>query len=755
MASNTVEQIFVELLLNAKGYNKDAEQAIKKSDKLEGGLKGVEKQSKSTGKNLEALTGGLGKVVKGIAGLATVIAAGTGLLKLAEEARKANDELNFLSQNLGMSSQNVKAWQGAAAAMGGSAQGMSNDMKNLNSSMNDFKMTGESSMLPMFNTLGVSMVDAQGKIRDTDKVMLDLADSMSRMNREEAVLMGQKLGFDEGTVNTLLQGRDAMKQMVDYHKQMYSSSKEELEASRKLSENQAKLGAHWASMKLMIGNAIVPLLIKMSDIALKFFEFLQRHQKTVKNVFQGLGIFLGMLVVPLLGKALLALTAFIAPFAPFLLVVGAIGAAFILLYDDYKTWAEGGNSLFNWGAFSDYINNAKFSVDNLKNGFAYLLTGYTTWAKAADGGREWLKLKGFIDENGVSVNSLLNGFRNLSNELIQSAIPTLKGYGSILSKLFSGDFKGAISEANDMALEFGRRVWDAIPTFDQFGARLAGSVDVATGQEVGTLAGTSVMNEDAAKGGSTQGRGGFKGFGSDVDAYIKESSKRYGIDEKVLRGFVKMEAGWTGKMSPTGAIGTGQFIQSTWNGLAKTAEGKAIGMTEINKSNFRKSNDPRYNKRVNTLATGLLAKQNADILRKNGLAVTGENLYMLHNIGPGVISALKGGSVSAATEKAMRQNGKRPNESAAQFAKRQQGIFSGHYGAANAISQGATQAQATMPQANVPSGAAKSSNGKTTNVDVNINKVEVKSTASTITGTVNDAMTAAQNSFFQLVGSMN
>ena len=454
MASNTVEQIFVELLLNAKGYNKEAEQTIKKSDKLEGGLKGVEKQSKSTGKNLETLTGGLGKVVKGIAGLATVIAAGTGLLKLAEEARKANDELNFLSQNLGMSSQNVKAWQGAAAAMGGSAQGMSNDMKNLNSSMNDFKMTGESSMLPMFNTLGVSMVDAQGKIRDTDKVMLDLADSMSRMNREEAVLMGQKLGFDEGTVNTLLQGRDAMKQMVDYHKQMYSSSKEELEASRKLSENQAKLGAHWASMKLMIGNAIVPLLIKMSDIALKFFEFLQRHQKTVKNVFQGLGIFLGMLVVPLLGKALLALTAFIAPFAPFLLVVGALGAAFIALYDDYKTWAEGGNSLFNWGAFSDYINNAKFSTENLGKGFLHLIGDYESWADVAQDGKAWLKLKGFIDDNGVSLKSLANGFRNVAEELVKSTIPTLKGYGEILSKIFSGDFKGAAFQAGQMIRNF-------------------------------------------------------------------------------------------------------------------------------------------------------------------------------------------------------------------------------------------------------------------------------------------------------------
>ena len=111
MASNTVEQIFVELLLNAKGYNKDADEAVKKSEKLEKGLGGTEKQAAKTNKSIANFTNGLGKAVKGVAGFAAVIAAGTGLLKLADEARKANDELNFLSKNLGMSSQEVKAWQ--------------------------------------------------------------------------------------------------------------------------------------------------------------------------------------------------------------------------------------------------------------------------------------------------------------------------------------------------------------------------------------------------------------------------------------------------------------------------------------------------------------------------------------------------------------------------------------------------------------------------------------------------------------------
>ena len=71
MASNTVEQIFVELLLNAKGYNKEADDAVKKSEKLEKGLGGTEKQAVKTDKSIAKFTTGLGKAVKGVAGFAS------------------------------------------------------------------------------------------------------------------------------------------------------------------------------------------------------------------------------------------------------------------------------------------------------------------------------------------------------------------------------------------------------------------------------------------------------------------------------------------------------------------------------------------------------------------------------------------------------------------------------------------------------------------------------------------------------------
>jgi hypothetical protein len=174
-------------------------------------------------------------------------------------------------------------------------------------------------------------------------------------------------------------------------------------------------------------------------------------------------------------------------------------------------------------------------------------------------------------------------------------------------------------------------------------------------------------------------QGTFRGFGEDMDGYIRETAARYPIlPEDELRGFIRMESGWTGAMSPTGAIGTGQFTAGTWNRLI-TRGGAQIGMTPITgiyseetdakgkkirphiqpnpKGNFRTPEDPRFNRRVNTLATGLLAAGNAEILKRNGIPITGANLYMMHNIGPGIIAVMKGQPASDATLLAMRQNG--------------------------------------------------------------------------------------------------
>lgn len=482
MAENIVESIIVKLGLDGSQYNQEADKAVKKNQTL----------NKSVGETDKVV----GAVTKTVAKWFSALAVATGVAKMIDEVQKLNEELFHLEKNLGMSSQTIKNWQGAAGAMGGSAQGMTESIKTLNMGMNDFVMMGDTSLLPFFNALGVSMVDANGKLKETDAVMLDLADSFSEMDREQAFSIASKMGIDEGTFNTLVQGRKEMEKMLEYQSKMYKSSEEELKASRALAQNRALLGQHWESLKTMMANAIIPLFVKLSEVALSIFEYLQENQQAVQAVFKGISFVVGAILIPILAKATVAALAFMAPFLPFIAVVGALGAAFGLLYDDYKTWAEGGKSLFDWGAFATYIDNAKFSTDNLKNSFAYLLTGYKDWASAAEGGKEWLKLKGFIEDNNVSVGSLTNGFKNLARELMSDVIPTLKGYGSILSKLFSGDFRGAVSEAKEMGLEYWKR---ATASGNAMGERLRGALDIATGQEVGTASSIDIVNRGGNK----------------------------------------------------------------------------------------------------------------------------------------------------------------------------------------------------------------------------------------------------------------
>lgn len=175
----------------------------------------------------------------------------------------------------------------------------------------------------------------------------------------------------------------------------------------------------------------------------------------------------------------------------------------------------------------------------------------------------------------------------------------------------------------------------------------------------------------------------FSGFGQDVDRYIRESAQRYQISEVMLRGLVKMEDGWYGKISPTGPIGVGQFTRDTWNWLAQTDDGRAIGMRFISSSVRGSRLDPRHNKRINTFATALLVRWHIEQFKQRGIPITDENLYMAHNIGlDGFHRAILGRSTPEDIRN-MQRNGMKRGMSVRQFIAFQKGRYSNHKYVAN------------------------------------------------------------------------
>lgn len=492
--ATVIDTLFLELGIDSGKFGTQAKEAENRLDRMSASFgraeksaakssKGLEKQAaqsaKST-KQAKSLTQAVGSLAKGFAAFTALVMGSNALDKMIREGARANVELDNLSRNIGMSRNSLQAWGGMAEMAGGSAEGMKGSLAGLSMGITRLTTMGDTSVVPFFNAFGVALLNADGKARNLDSIMLDLSDRFSKMDRVQAYNLAKSMGLDDGTINTLLLGRAEMEKMLEMQRNLYRSGEKEIAVSRELTRSRAYLNQQWDALKNMVADALAPHLLRLVKLVSGFADYLMRNENTMKHVFEGLAFVLGAVLLPVLWSAVTALYAFIAPFALAAAAVAALGAAFVLLYDDYKTWAEGGKSLFDWGAFAGYIKTSKVSVDSLKSAFVYLLTGYKSWAEAGNAAFDWLRLKGFIDENGVSLRSLANGFKSLAQDICQFVAPALEDLGEIFTALGNKDYNLAWEAAKRLA---SRPVNFVAEQVQNVAGRVSGAADIATGHD--------------------------------------------------------------------------------------------------------------------------------------------------------------------------------------------------------------------------------------------------------------------------------
>lgn len=561
--ATVIDTLFMELGIDSSKFSREAKQAVSKLDDMTEAFEKAEAKTGKSGKGLDKhaekvkqnvkqaknLTEAMGKVAKGAAALFTLVTGSNALDKLIRETTEANVQLDNLSRNIGMSRNQLQAWGGMAEMAGGQADAMRGSLAGLSMSITRLTTMGDTSMVPFFNAFGVALLNADGKARDLDSIMLDLSDRFSKMDRVQAYNLAKSMGLDDGTINTLLLGRAEMEKMLALQDRLYRSGEKEIAVSRELTRSRAYLNQQWDALKNMIADALAPHLLRLVKLVSSFADYLMRNENTMKHVFEGLAFVLGVVLIPVLWSAVTALYAFIAPFALAAAAVAALGAAFVLLYDDYKTWAEGGKSLFNWGAFTGYIRTSKVSVDSLTKGFTYLLTGYTSWAEAGKGLFDWLRLKGFIDENGVSLRSLANGFKSLANDIYQFVAPALEDLGEIFTSLMNRDYNRAWTAAKRLAMRPVNFVAEQVQSAAE---RVSGAVDVATGHTPGAAGSAQAAVRSLGSGERVAkqmfSRGGTIYFGDSIahgyrSAVNGTGSTREGANPQQVLGFINGYSG--------------------------------------------------------------------------------------------------------------------------------------------------------------------------------------------------------------------
>lgn len=201
---------------------------------------------------ISKFTGGLGKIPASTAAAAAGIAAVVAiviklekkLMDVTKETAAAAKELEALSLQTSVSTTDLQAFQYAEDFIGVSSDQLADSLKDLTTKMSD-AANGNEETAAKFDQLGVSIYDAQGNLRDSYDVFLDVIDGLGEMSNQaerDALAMGL-INENAQKLNPLIeQGSASLKKYADEAENVgYILSNDQLKALTAVDEAQNRL----------------------------------------------------------------------------------------------------------------------------------------------------------------------------------------------------------------------------------------------------------------------------------------------------------------------------------------------------------------------------------------------------------------------------------------------------------------------------------------------------------------------------------
>ena len=199
---------------------------------------------------------------------ASVAAVGYGMHQLVVPVAEVGEELNKLSQKTAVSVEALSALLYASELSDVSAESLTKALKFLSTAMFDAKVKGGEGSAAL-KAFGVSALDAQGQIRPTEQVLLDLAEKFAAMpDSAEKAALAVKLFGKNGLdmIPMLNQGRDGLTEMMEEAKRLgLVMSADAARAAEEFNDNMKRLHAVNEGVQRQIGSVLLPILADLTE----------------------------------------------------------------------------------------------------------------------------------------------------------------------------------------------------------------------------------------------------------------------------------------------------------------------------------------------------------------------------------------------------------------------------------------------------------------------------------------------------------
>ncbi|HBU7490002.1 TPA: hypothetical protein MC765_005839 [Klebsiella oxytoca] len=320
-----------------------------------------------------------------------VEAAALSVVAFTAKIAQASDKLYWASQRTGATVQGLKQVSYAISQVGGSADSAMSSLE----SLSRFIRTNPGAE-GFLNRLGVQTRDASGNMRDMASIFTGVGQKLSSMPYIRANQYASMLGIDENTLMAMRRGvggfsgeYSAMAKAIGFNAdQAAVSSNRFMTSLRSFGEMAGmardKIGANLAGglagsldklRRQILDNfpkieqtltAAIKGVLWLGDLIARLFSRLMEGTSDLLDWWKSLDkqtreliTLFGALTVVL---RILNSTFWMSPIG----LVTAFAASIALLWEDYKTWKEGGKSLIDWGKWKPEVDAALKMVKDLR-----------------------------------------------------------------------------------------------------------------------------------------------------------------------------------------------------------------------------------------------------------------------------------------------------------------------------------------------------------------------------------------------------
>lgn len=352
------------------------------------------------------------------------------------------DNLYWASQRTGATVQGIQSIGYAVSQMGGSVDAARGSLESLSRFVRN--NPGAEGFL---NRLGVQTRDASGNMRDMAAIFTGVGQKLRSMPYYRANQYAQMLGIDENTLMAMRRGVGGFSgQYSAMAKAIGFNADEAARSSNKFMTSLREFGEMAGMARDKIGSNLAGGLAGSLDTLRRhILDNFPRIEQTLTKAIKGilaLGDIIGRLffrliegtsdlitwwqsldkqtreLISLFGALTIALRILNSTFwmSPIGLIT-ALAAGIALLWEDYKTWKEGGQSLIDWGKWKPEVDAAlkmvrdlKATVNDLAKALAKLLNiDPKAWSLKWD-------FSNFIDQMG-EFSKMLNMIADLLNAI--------------------------------------------------------------------------------------------------------------------------------------------------------------------------------------------------------------------------------------------------------------------------------------------------------------------------------------------------